>query len=87
MQGTSWEDPGVSLGILRTVWRAVCAGTSWEDPGMSLGILQVRRAVCAGDIQGGSQDVLRDPPDSEEGCVCRGHPGRIPGCPLGSSGQ
>ena len=45
-------------------------GTSREDPGMSFGILRtVRRAVCAGDIQGGSRDVLRDPPDSEEGCV------------------
>ena len=49
---------------------------------MSLGILRtVRRTVCAGDILGGSRDVLRDPPDSVEGCVCRGHPGRIPGCP------
>ena len=59
MQGTSREDPGMSLGILQTVWRA----------------------VCAGDMLGGSRDVLRDPPDSEEDCVCRGHPGRIPGCP------
>ena len=62
MQGTSWEDPGVSLVILRTVWRA----------------------VCAGDILGGSQDVLRDPTVSEEDCVHRGHPGILPGCPLGS---
>ena len=49
----------MSLGILRTVWRAVC---EW-------------------DTQGGSWDVPRDPPDSMEGCVCMGHPGRILGCP------
>ena len=55
-------------------------GTSREDPGMSLGILRTGD-VSAGDILGGSRDVLRDPPDSVEGCVCRGHPGRIPGCP------
>ena len=35
------------------------------------------RTVYTGDIQGGSRDVLRDPPDSVEGCVCRGHPGRM----------
>ena len=43
--------------------------------------------MCTGDIQGGSWDVLEDPPDSVEGYVYRGHPGRILGCPRGSSGQ
>ena len=37
--------------------------------------------MCTGDIQGGSWDVLEDPPDSVEGCVYREHPGRILGCP------
>ena len=43
--------------------------------------------MCTGDIQGGSWDVLEDPPDSVEGYVYMGHPGRILGCPTGSSRQ
>ena len=36
MHGTPREDPGMSLGTLQTVWRAVCAwdtqGGSWDIP-------------------------------------------------------